>query len=88
MVAISADEPEESVIFAREGHLKFPLLRDPDLSVADAYGVAMQNREIAIPATFIISQSGTIEWKTVGETMADRPDLDEIIEVIDGLRKP
>jgi alkyl hydroperoxide reductase subunit AhpC len=73
------------VNFARQGKIKFPLLRDPDLRVADAYGVAMQNREIAIPSTFIVDREGNIHWKTVGETQMDRADFDEVLELIDGL---
>lgn len=85
LVAISADEAEESVILAREGRIGFPLLRDADLRVADAYGVAMQNREIAIPSTFIITTSGVIHWKKVGETQIDRADFDEVLAIVDTL---
>jgi peroxiredoxin len=87
LVAISADEHEESRIFAKEGKIHFPLLRDGDLKVADAYGVAMKGGDIAIPATFIITKSGRIHYKKVGETQVDRADLDHVLELLDGLAK-
>lgn len=85
MVAISADELDESRSFAKEGHVGFPLLHDPGVQVANAYGVAMKGDDIAIPATFVIGQTGHIHYKTVGETMADRPDLDEVLAIVDDL---
>lgn len=85
IVAISADEHEESRIFANEGRIGFPLLRDADLKVATAYGVAMKGDDIAIPSTFIITQSGHIHWKKVGETQVDRADLDRVLDLLDGL---
>ncbi len=88
MVAISADEHAESRIFANEGNLPFPLLRDGDLQVANAYGVAMVGDDIAIPSTFVIGRDGRIHAKWVGETMADRPELDEVLTLLDSLRQP
>ena len=85
IVAISADEHVESVNFAREGRIGFPLLRDSDLRVATAYGVAMVGDDIAIPSTFVIDTDGTIAWKKVGETQFDRADVDEVFRVVDGL---
>lgn len=87
MVAISADEPDESRSLAKEGRVGFPLLHDPGVAVANAYGVAMQGDDIAIPATFVIGQEGHIHYKAVGETMADRADLDEVLAILDGLLK-
>jgi peroxiredoxin len=60
-------------------------LSDLDLSVATAYGVAMLDEDIAIPATFIITQGGLIHFKKVGETQADRADLDDVLTILDQL---
>lgn len=84
-MAISADEPDESENFARQGRIPFPLLHDEGVRVADSYGVAMLDVEVAIPSTFIITTSGHIHWKTVGETMADRADMDEVLALLDAL---
>ncbi len=73
---------------AKQGRIGFPLLRDGDLKVADAYGVAMKGDDIAIPATFIITQSQEIHFKKVGETQADRADVDVIFAELDKLKTP
>ena len=80
LVAISAYSHQDSLEFAESLSIGFPLLWDSDLSVADAYGVAMEGRDIAIPAVFVISPEGHIQWKQVGETMMDRADPAVMLE--------
>ena len=79
MAAISVDEQAESEKLARELAIPFPLLRDDHLEVATAYGVAMEGRDIAVPAVFVIQRDGRIFWKKVGESIRDRPTPAEII---------
>lgn len=79
LVAISVDPPEESAKMAGELGLRFPLLRDQDLKVASAYGVAMEGRDIAVPSTFVVRKDRTIVWKRVGENMADRPTTADVL---------
>jgi len=62
--------------------LGFPLLSDADLRVAKAFGVAMAGRDIAVPATFLVAKGGRILKRYIGETMADRPDLDAILAAL------
>jgi len=57
-----------------------PLLADPGLAVAIAWGVAMDGRDIAVPATFLVGRDGVIRYRYVGESMTDRPTLEELIE--------
>ena len=66
--------------------LKFPLLRDPDMSAIHAYGVAMTGQDIAVPATVVVDQSRRIVYRQVGETMADRADALTVLEVLSRLR--
>jgi alkyl hydroperoxide reductase subunit AhpC len=61
--------------------LPYPLLEDTDLRVALQWGVAMEGRDIAVPAVFVVLPNGTIFWKKVGENMADRPSSSEILKV-------
>ena len=56
---------------ASEIGIPFPLLRDADLKVANAYGVAMNGKDIALPAVFVISRDGRIVFKAIGENPAD-----------------
>jgi len=73
LLAISADDAEASATFARELEIEFPLLADADLTTALAYGVAMEDRDIAVPSIFVVSREGLIVYQHVGENMADRP---------------
>lgn len=73
IVGISVDPPEESRALASKLGVRFRLLGDPDLRVASAYGVAMEGRDIAVPAVFVVRRDRAIVWKHVGETIADRP---------------
>ena len=83
MVAISVDPSSSSRDMARRLGLKFPLLRDPDMAVITAYGVAMAGRDIAVPATIVIDQRGRVVYRRVGETMSDRPEVPALLEVLE-----
>ena len=43
------------------------------------YGVAMEGRDIAVPAVFIVDRKGAIRFKYVGESMTDRPSIDDLV---------
>ena len=60
--------------------IDFPLLSDPGVVVAAAYGVAMKGDDLAVPATFVLRPDGTIAYRYVGEDMTDRPSTNEILE--------
>lgn len=60
--------------------LNFPLLSDPDVAVASAYGVAMKGQDLAIPATFVVMPNREVFWKYVGENPSDRPPEDVLFE--------
>jgi peroxiredoxin len=77
------DEPEDSIRFAGQLGARYPLLRDEGLRVAIAYGVAMEGREIPVPAVFVVLPGGRIFWRKVGESVADRPTNAEILDVVD-----
>lgn len=86
VVGISVDIPSASRNLKKKLELPYPLLRDPEARVADAYGVAMKDMPLAIPAVFLVDPSGAILWKHVGETVPDRPEVEQILEAIDGKR--
>lgn len=86
IVAISVDDPDVSSSFADEIGLHFPLLSDADLAVAKAYGVAMEGRDIALPAVLIVDRAGRIRFRQVGETAADRAKPDDILRTLAELR--
>jgi len=65
-----------------------PLLADPTLTVIQAYGTAMEGKDIAVPSTFIVGTDRTILWKYIGETMADRPSEEEILQMAARAEQP
>jgi peroxiredoxin len=87
LAAVSVDEEQESAVFASEIGIDFPLLRDADLKIATAYGVAMAGKDIAVPAVFVIRKDGKIHWRKVGESVTDRPSVSDILEQAEAARK-
>jgi peroxiredoxin Q/BCP len=69
-VGISPDTPEEQRAFDEKHNLGFPLLSDPDHTVAEAYGVwgmkSVEGRmkEGIIRSSFLIDEHGTIRQAT------------------------
>lgn len=82
VVAISVDTPEDSRKLRAKLKLSFPLLSDPDLKTIDAYGVRMTDSEIAVPATFVVAKDGTIAYRYIGETQADRPTNEDLLKAL------
>jgi peroxiredoxin len=82
LAAISVDPKDESVKMAQELGLHMPLLSDPDLAVAKAYGVAMEGRDIAVPSVFVVRKDRTIAWSQVGENMTDRASPQAIVDQV------
>ncbi len=91
MVAgISADPVDETRAWQRDeppwDRVSFPLLSDPDKQVCRAYGVFDVEHDIALPAVVVVhGGDGTVRWTRVGDSMADRPTVDEVIEAVRGL---
>jgi thioredoxin-dependent peroxiredoxin len=71
---VSPDDVESHVAFRDKFSLPFPLLADPDRSVAEAYGV-LNGRKL-IRSTFLIDEEGRIAraWRRV--------DPDDHIQII------
>jgi peroxiredoxin len=80
LVAISADDASDSRALRERLGLSFPLLSDPDVAVATAYGVAMKRHDFAIPATFLVMPNREVFWQYMGENPSDRPPEDVVFE--------
>lgn len=78
VVAISTESQSDSAAFAEKIGARFPLLADPDASIAAAYGVKMKGETLAVPASFVVRRDGTIAWRYIGEGKPDRPALDVV----------
>ena len=61
---VSVDTPDDNKAFAEKEHADFPILADPDKTVANAYGVIKPNspadRQFAQRWTFYIDPNGKI----------------------------
>ena len=73
---------EESGRLKKRLGLRFALLSDPKRVTISAYGVAMRDREIAVPAVFVVDSRRRILLRHVGETLTDRPSAEKIIEAL------
>ncbi len=57
---ISLDDVAALAEFAKAQKLAFPLLSDPDGSVARKYGVLMENRPMSKRVTFVLDEHGVL----------------------------
>jgi len=65
VVGISPDTLASHQAFIENHQLNFPLISDPDLRIADIFGVIKEKKTTGTPierATFIIDQAGTVRW--------------------------
>ncbi len=88
LVGISADPPEKHKEFAAKHGFSFPLLCDPDKSVAKAFGctskwtLGMINRAVCV-----VNTQGEIVWRKVEPFGATRRKAGELREVLEDLKK-
>ena len=85
-MGISVDEISDSVALAGKLGISYPLLADPGLKAALAFGVAMQGDEIAVPSVFVVSKDRRIVFTKVGESVLDRPSVATLLAEIDKLK--
>jgi peroxiredoxin Q/BCP len=60
VIGVSRDSPEQHLEFARTHRLRFPLISDPDLSLARTYEVATVKPLFVKRVTYVIDSSGLI----------------------------
>jgi len=57
---VSVDPIEQNIAFAEETNADFPLLSDPAMDIARAYGVLNEERGVAMRHTFYINPEGIV----------------------------
>ena len=57
--------------------IPFPILLDINLKTVDQLGI---RSELAKPATYIIDRQGRVRFAYVGESVADRPSVDAVLQ--------
>ncbi len=86
LAAISTDDVADALKMMELTGAEFAILSDETAEVAKDYGVYNLLQDgVATPAAVIVSPGGDIEWKYVGQSIADRPPLDAILAQIDRL---
>ena len=82
IAGVSVDPIEVSQDLANRLELGFPILADEKGEMAKAYGVWHAQKRIALPAIVIVGPKGFVRWRRVSHSVSDRPDEDEVLEVV------
>jgi peroxiredoxin len=64
--------------------IPFPILIDLDLKAVDRLGI---REALSKPSTFIIDPAKNLRYKYIGSDPADRPDVQTILQQLDGISK-
>jgi peroxiredoxin len=86
LLGISVDGAWCHAAFAKDRHLRFPLLADfhPKGAVAQSYGAYRESDGFSERALFVIDKNGIISWSYCSP-IAVNPGADGILEALDGL---
>jgi len=86
LLGISVDSVWCHAAFARDRHLRFPLLADfePKGEVARAYGVYNGSEGTSERALFVIDSVGVVRWSYVSPVEVN-PGADGILDALEGL---
>jgi AhpC/TSA family len=82
VLAISADEPHDSKLFAMMMRIWFPLLSDGDLAVSRVYAGETSDAN-ALPGVTVIDRSGRIVFRQVASAKDDRISTQDLLAAID-----
>ena len=90
IAAISVDSPDESRKLCKSRGYTFPFLSDPQAEVIRRYGVlhtrgGENGRDIALPAEFLVDQTGTIRWVKLTDDVRVRARPEEVLKAVDEL---
>ncbi len=88
---IAVDSPGQHAAIVENLNLPFPLLSDPDRSLAiEPFGVAdpRDPREIAIPTALLLRPGGEEIYRRLSTDFADRPPEDELLSEAQALGLP
>jgi peroxiredoxin len=86
LLGISVDGVWCHAAFAKDRHLRFPLLADfhPKGAVARSYGAYREDEGVSERALFVIDKNGTIAWSYCSP-IAVNPGADGILEALEAL---
>lgn len=82
LAAVCVDPVETSQALAERLRLGFPIVADPSGDTIRAYGCWHAEKQISLPAVFVIDGEGVVRWKKISTTVTDRPSEDEVLSVV------
>lgn len=87
VMAVSVDTPAESKKVVELHHLPFDILSDQDAKVITQLGLLHHapmghDRDIALPANFLIDKDGKVVWRHVAASVQDRADPADVLEEV------
>jgi peroxiredoxin len=90
IAGVVVDSPELNAELARTAGLDYPILSDPDLRTADAYGLrhiagAPDRRDIEHAASVLVDAGGIVRWTAVTRNVRVRPTPSDVLAAIDAL---
>jgi len=85
---VVVDAPATNADLARDAKLDYPILSDPGLHTADAYGVRHTGggpdaQDIARPASVLVDGAGIVRWTSVTRNFRVRPTPADVLAAID-----
>lgn len=97
VVSVLPEPVEDTADWQAKYDLPYPLLADPEVEVGDALEQRVRFGPLGkvsdffgrMPEVFVIDRRGDgpeVAWAYEGNSTFDRPDVDEVLAVLDGLR--
>lgn len=65
--------------------IPFPVLLDVELKAVDKLGI---RKNLSKPATYLLDRNGRVQFAYVGNSLADRPGIQAMLDQLDKLNKP
>jgi peroxiredoxin Q/BCP len=86
LYGVSVDAVEDSRRVVEKQKLPFDLLCDPDAKVIRQYGLMhheqFHDKDVSLPAHFLIDQDGRIAWSWIAGRVQDRADPEAVGEQV------
>lgn len=84
LVVVGVDDAAKQRELTAKLELAYPLVPDPDLSIAARWGVRQWNVHAALPATFVLDAKGRVVWRHVAVNPVDRAPLADVLAALRG----
>lgn len=90
ITGVVVDAPETNADLARDAELSYPILSDPGLHTAEAYGLrhaggGPDGQDIAYSASVLVDGAGIVRWTYVTRNFRVRPTPADVLVAIDAL---